>query len=349
MTTKEKVKALWQLCFDDNEEFVEMYFRLRYKNEINIAIESGDEIVSALQMIPYPMTFCGDTVQTSYISGACTHPDFRGNGVMRELLSQAFAKMLRNGMYFSTLIPAEPWLFGYYARVGYATAFRYGKRTFHLPTSETDTSSLTSSAETGWCFQAYTDYDEDVYQYMNRKMQERPCCLQHTKADFHVILADLNLNRGCIFTLSDEFGIAALAIVYPDKEASKLFINELFADTPEAERLLLTRICQDMQTESLDIIMPPVKDQSAFDLGMIRIIQAKPVLQLYAAAHPEEEMNIDLIDNELSANNGYYYLNKGKCMYSHRRLPGAHERLTIGQLTEKIFASERAYMSLMLN
>ena len=61
MTTKEKVKALWQLCFDDNEEFVEMYFRLRYKNEINIAIESGDEIVSALQMIPYPMTFCGDT------------------------------------------------------------------------------------------------------------------------------------------------------------------------------------------------------------------------------------------------------------------------------------------------
>ena len=40
MTTKEKVKALWQLCFDDNEEFVEMYFRLRYKNEINIAIES---------------------------------------------------------------------------------------------------------------------------------------------------------------------------------------------------------------------------------------------------------------------------------------------------------------------
>lgn len=105
MTTKEKVKALWQLCFDDNEEFVEMYFRLRYKNEINIAIESGDEIVSALQMIPYPMTFCGDTVQTSYISGACTHPDFRGNGVMRELLSQAFAKMLRNGTYFSTLIP----------------------------------------------------------------------------------------------------------------------------------------------------------------------------------------------------------------------------------------------------
>ena len=268
---------------------------------------------------------------------------------MRELLSQAFGRMYRNDIAFTTLIPAESWLFDYYARVGYATAFRYGKRTFHLPTDETDAPSLTSSAETGWCFQAYTDYDEDVYQYLNRKMQERPCCLQHTKTDFYVILADLNLSCGCIFTLSNESGIAALAIVYPDEEASKLFINELFANTPEAERLLLTHICQDMQTDSLDIIIPPVKDQTSFDLGMIRIIQAKPVLQLYAAAHPEEEMNIDLIDNELSANNGYYYLNKGKCMYSHRRLPGAHEQLTIGQLTEKVFASEQAYMSLMLN
>ena len=133
MTTKEKVKALWQLCFDDNEEFVEMYFRLRYKNEINVAIESGDEIVSALQMIPYPMTFCGDTVQTSYISGACTHPDFRGNGVMRELLSQAFAKMLRNGTYFSTLIPAEPWLFDYYTRMGYASVFQYSVKEITVP------------------------------------------------------------------------------------------------------------------------------------------------------------------------------------------------------------------------
>ena len=123
----------------------------------------------------------------------------------------------------------------------------------------------------------------------------------------------------------------------------------MFADTPETERLLLTRICQDMQTESLDIIMPPVKDQSAFDLGMIRIIQAKPVLQLYAAAHPEEEMNIDLIDNELSANNGYYYLCKGKCMYSTERLPGTHIQMNISELTDRILQPLKPYMSLMMN
>lgn len=346
---REKVKALWRLCFDDNDEFVDMYFRLRYNSEVNIAIESGDEVIAALQMLPYPMTFFGNTVPTSYISGACTHPDYRSRGVMRELLSQAFGRMYRNEITFSTLIPAQPWLYDYYARMGYATAFCYSKRTFHLPADEKAFSSSLSSPDIAWEFRNYTDYDSNVYQYVNRKMQERPCCLQHTETDFQVILADLNLSGGTIFTLSDELGFSALAVAYPDESASGLYISELFSDTPEAELVLLARICRKMQTETIDIIMPPVIDQPTFKMGMIRIIRPKLVLQLYAATHPEVEMNIDLFDEQLSANNGYYYINKGKCMHSHRRLPGAHERLSIGQLTERIFAAEHPYMSLMLN
>ena len=92
MMIKEQVKALWKICFDDSEEFVEMYFRLRYKTEVNVAIQSGDEVISALQMLPYPMTFGGETVQTSYISGACTHPDFRSNSSIQ--LKRSFCRSL---------------------------------------------------------------------------------------------------------------------------------------------------------------------------------------------------------------------------------------------------------------
>ena len=108
---REKVRKLWKLCFSDSKEFVDMYFHLRYNSEVNVAIESGDEVIAALQMLPYPMTFCGSEVPTAYVSGACTHPDYRSRGVMRELLSQAFGRMYRNDVAFSTLIPAEPWLF----------------------------------------------------------------------------------------------------------------------------------------------------------------------------------------------------------------------------------------------
>ena len=161
MMIKEQVKALWKICFDDSEEFVEMYFRLRYKTEVNVAIQSGDEVISALQMLPYPMTFGGETVQTSYISGACTHPDFRSKGVMRELLSQSFARMLRNGVHFSTLIPAEPWLFDYYARMGYASVFKYSTKEIVLP-------EFIPSKEIA--VSVVSEFQEEVYSYLNKKL-----------------------------------------------------------------------------------------------------------------------------------------------------------------------------------
>lgn len=71
--------------------------------------------------------------------------------------------------------------------------------------------------------------------------------------------------------------------------------------------------------------------------------------RLYAASHPEIEMNIELTDEQLSANNGYYYLCNGKCMTSEVRLPGAHTRMTIGELSEKILCEMQPYMSLMMN
>ena len=59
------------------------------------------------------------------------------------------------------------------------------------------------------------------------------------------------------------------------------------------------------------------------------------MLQLYATAHPELELSIHLTDEQVSANNGYYYLNNGKYMNSAKRLPGSHLALTIGELNRK--------------
>lgn len=336
---REKVKKLWRLCFDDSEEFTEMYFRLRYNNDINIAIQSGEEVIAALQMLPYPMTFEGEDIHTAYISGACTHPDFRNRGVMHELLSQAFARMLHNQVSLSTLIPAEPWLFGYYARSGYAPVFRYAEETF--------IASGTSAADTPLTMEMSAEYTGQRYEYLNRKLRERPCCIQHTKEDFQVIIADLQLGQGLICTLDNEEGITALAIAYPIGKGNWR-IGEIVSDTPETKALLLQHICQRLNLPSVRVLAPPATDESR-PLGMARIINAKTMLHLYAAAHPEQELSIHLTDEQVSANNGYYYLNNGKCMNSAKRLPGRHLALTIGELTEKIFATSSPYMSLMLN
>ena len=102
-------------------------------------------------------------------------------------------------------------------------------------------------------------------------------------------------------------------------------------------------------TDRIILQLPPVASLPNETLGMARVIDARTVLQLYAASHPEIEMNIELTDEQLSANNGYYYLCNGKCMTSEVRLPGAHTRMTIGELSEKILCEMQPYMSLMMN
>lgn len=335
---KEQVKALWKVCFDDSEKFIEMYFRLRYKAEVNIAIQSGNEVISALQMLPYPMTFGGETVQTSYISGACTHPEFRGKGVMRELLSQSFARMSRNGVHFSTLIPAEPWLFDYYARMGYAPVFKYSTKEIVLP-------EFIPSKEIA--ISLVSEFQEEVYSYLNKKLSERSCCIQHTPEDFQVIMADLAISEGALLVAGQKNEIKGIAIIY--KRDKQIIINEFGADDKDVEHSLLHAIRQHTGCNRMVQLLPPEDGQPQHPLGMARIISAKEVLQIYAAAFPKDEMQLELSDKQLSVNNGCYYLYNGKCMYSAKRLPGTHIQMNISELSNRILQPLKPYMSLMLN
>lgn len=339
MTVKEQVKALWRLCFGDREEFIEMYFDSRYNNEVNITIDSGNEIISALQMLPYPMTFCGQEVSTTYISGACTHPDYRGRGVMRELLSQAFTRMLKSEVLFSTIIPAEPSLFDYYARDGYVPIFRYIEQPIRV-------SSLKAKLPTDFEIEQTTEFEEDVYNYLSKKLSERPCCIQHTASDFKIVLNDLALTSDAMFVARSNKQVVGVAIAY--RNEIHTVVNELVAESDEAKQELLHQIRKANLSETMSMRLPATNENKGQLLGMARIINARKVLDLYAAAHPEATLDIELTDNRLSSNSGYYYIYKGKCRPNDQKLPGTHLRLTTAELTEKILDPMNPYMSLMM-
>lgn len=246
---KEKVRKLWKLCFHDSPAFTDLYFQMRYNNEVNIAIQSGDLVIAALQMLPYPMTYCGKTIATSYVSGACTHPDFRNKGVMRELLAESFGKMHQKGILLSTLIPAEPWLFDYYAQSGYTTAFHYQTTIFH------QTADYELSSE--YAMTVTNELTAASYDYFEQRMHQRPCCIQHTAADLKVILADLQLSGGHIYTLYHTLQQepVALAFAYPAKEG-EWWIGELLANSEQEAQNLLQRICQTTQQDTLRLLHP---------------------------------------------------------------------------------------------
>ena len=55
-----------EILFEKQEKlgvvFHDLYFKMRYKDEVNRVIREDGKIISALQMIPYPMTFCDEVI-----------------------------------------------------------------------------------------------------------------------------------------------------------------------------------------------------------------------------------------------------------------------------------------------
>lgn len=347
---QEATLALWKLCFKDSKEFTELYFNLRYKDEINSAIYEDGKMIAALQMIPYPMTFCNRIIPTSYISGACTHPDFRSRGVMKELLKQTFMRMYNNGIFLSTLIPAEEWLFDYYARSGYTPTFDYSTKTVENPSSIIPVDYSVSS---------YSYGSKDIHNYLQQKLKEYPCCILHTPEDFHVILADLNLSGGELLVARHHKTIVGLAFCNPGKKA--IYFSELLYDTPEARDHLLKEAS--VRYKSLTIkYITHIPNKNAKRFGMARIINALKMLQLYADEHKDIRLRLKLSDEFLPLNNGFYQLESGICKQIDKPKEDYIEcninqltQVLMGYHTEQLpkpfqsFPTMNPYMSLMLD
>ena len=357
MTIKEQTKALWKRCFNDSNDFTDLYFRLRYSEEVNQTLKEGNEVIAALQMLPYPMTFCGRTVPTSYISGACTHPDHRNRGAMRTLLAHSFERMRQKGILFSTLIPAEPWLFNYYGRLGYATVFSYATeevtplRTDGLSRSPVDKSAAdckaTAAQTSEISVRPVEEYDKNIYDYLNRHLAGRPCCIQHTPDDFHVVLADLKLGSGRLLVASKGASVQGMVFLY--RQEAEMVISEWLADDDCTEQRLREAVFQLNEGKRILRLLPPSEGHPSHPLGMARLINVPAVLQLYAAAFPQEEHRWAVTDELLPLNNGYYLLAEGTCTYGKTPLSEPYEHIGISELTQRLLTPLRPYMSLMLN
>ena len=177
MDKKQQIVNLWRTCFGDSEAFISLYFDRVYKDENAMTIEKDGKIVSALQIVPYTMTYLGTEISVAYISGVCTAPEERGQGLMRQLLQETFEEMERREVAISALIPADPWLFDYYREQGYTEAFDYSVETYIRPNTPVQLPKIT-------VIQPEVPTTDELFAYFNRKLRERPSCILHSQDDF---------------------------------------------------------------------------------------------------------------------------------------------------------------------
>lgn len=334
MRVRFETRHLWERSFADPRAFIDLYFREKYRKERNEVIVRDERVVSALQKLPYPMTYGGRMLPASYISGACTDERYRRRGLMGELLSQTHRAMQQENAAFSFLIPATQELAAYYAKFGYTPCFRFGWETITAGTPD-------DSLVVGTVDQHKT---EELLPYLRDKMQERTMCVQHPLDDLRAVVDDMHMAGDTMWEARRGELTVALAICRA--EADGILLRECVYDDEEARDGLIAAIAAHYGRTEVDVVDTKGREGDYF--GMARIIDVEAMLTAYAALHPETEATWSITDELLAENNGCYHIYKGIC----ERLPepsSEAEELTIGELTHRVLTEENPSMSLMMN
>lgn len=279
---KEQVIDLWRTCFGDPEPFIQLFFEQVYRDEYTLTLERGGRVISALQILPYTLCYYGEMIPIGYICGVSTLPEERGKGYMKQLMAQAESELKRSGLALATLIPAEPWLFDYYARIGYTTAFDYAWKCYERRE--------TADTSTDLFLQAEKLPDADVsalHTYLDRKLRERPICLLHTAADLKVNLIDFWQSGGGVFTLRDSAQqIAGMAFVLYEAENNELLIKEWLIENEATAKGFMQQLLHYFQAERILIKSPATTAAERHPFAMAHLVDPDTLCQAWLRHHP---------------------------------------------------------------
>lgn len=219
---KSKLKLLWKQCFpNDSDKFIEFYFQEIYTDENSLLLLKGNEVVSALQIISYPIKIGSVIYLGGYISGAMTNPSFQKKGYMSELMNASFERMKEMDCAYTFLIPQEYWLFDFYRQFGYKEAFPICENT--LPViSETPIISQLIRDRKIRIYDSLEKIDiDDFFIIYSRFLMEQKNVVLKTKQHLKAILWDLFDEKGLL--LYNDWGMVFL---YPKQE--EVIIKEFF-------------------------------------------------------------------------------------------------------------------------
>ena len=199
--------------------------------------------------------------------------------------------------YITALIPDDPWLFDYYREQGYTEAFDCSEELYIRPETPVYAPQIT-------VVPPEVPSIDKLYDYFNRKIRERKCCVLHTQDDFITILRDLQLDGGQMLTaLNEKDQPIGMAFVLPPdatlpKEKKQVYVKEFFYDDDRVANLLLQEATLQNNVNRATYKTPPVVPATR-PFGMARVIDTERLRHHWLSTHKESpftEQNLKDMD-----------------------------------------------------
>jgi len=299
----DSLKALWRACFGDSEAYTDYYFSRRYRPERTLVIRDNGAVIASSQETFHQMPFFGETKLAAYILGVCTHPEYRGRGLMSQLMRRALREQARAGAFMSTLIPQEGYLFDVYRRCGFFELF-YAEKTAIGP-----------GGETGVALNVITFADADklgdaelakLYDFYDRMYKKFSCTLLKSFADFSFFLKSFIIFDGAVYVCLESGGDIG-GVCFLETHDGKLLIKELLCGDDAARAAILSKLFSDTGEREIGAVLPGGRGSAP--LGMGRILNVPELLNAFSR-FAESDILIRVYDDIINHNNGTFLLSK---------------------------------------
>lgn len=307
MNKREEIKRIWSECFDDSPEYVDMYFDRVYNDADGMTLERGGRVVSSLLLQKYRLMVQRSEVGMSYIAGAGTRRNARGNGYMSALIVEALGRSATRGDAVCALIPANDRLYSYYKRFGFTTVFYADEQRY---TSVHAFSTIGKAA----AYRAVDNYyGDDLYDAFRRFECERGGMVVHTRRDFLNILDDLRMDSDSQFVaMADDCGrVVSMAWAVQDVD-NVVMVKELFGEDDDARQAALRELRRHFPRRSFRVLAPAGRRSGRLRCrGMARIVNVGKLLEAVAVGNPGWRSAIRVVDRVMHENNHTYMVEMG--------------------------------------
>jgi predicted acetyltransferase len=172
------IRQMWKTCFDDTDEFIDILFGYKYKNENTLIYFEGKKAVASLQMLSYTINFYRQEIPFAYLAGLCTLPEYRKRGYMAQLICEAHKVLSKRNIPLAILIPAEKQLYHFYEKYGYEQVFDNGKEPILLKQ----------------ILDSYPNNIHNAYPAFDKLFRFRDFCVQKSEKDLEAIAKDYRLD-----------------------------------------------------------------------------------------------------------------------------------------------------------
>ncbi len=250
----ENLKALWKTSFDDTEESIDSFFEKTVSTERVLAVFKDGKPISALYMLESEIVKDKKTYSAYYIYAVCTHPEYRGKGLMKSLFEELFKVARGRKIDYIFLVPEEDYLFGVYEKLGFKNGFSYSKKTFSRKTLN-NIENIKAQKLT------YENYRKCI----EKNPKEVPFAILK-ETTFNSFFNSISGEVKTVFVEGEGYAL------YEETE-DKLIIFELFG----SKNLLLNAVFSN--TEKEEIIYRQTANENPIPYGMIYKLNEVPEIQ----------------------------------------------------------------------